>query len=72
MNTHSCIKCGTSYTSEDVDAYYCPSCVEEKKQIANEIDAKLASRPKRETMSEWQIYQNAPKIHGFPDARHFL
>ena len=55
MNTHSCIKpgCGVSYEDNDPDAYYCPSCVVEKKRIAAEIDARVGSRPRKEVKSRF-------------------
>ena len=56
MNTHSCIKCKTQYDDEEVDAYYCASCVVEKNKIAAEIDARMATRPKREYKSTMQQY----------------
>lgn len=71
MNTVSCVKCKEPYQSSDPDPYYCPSCEEQKKRIAKEIDAKLSKVPRKETKSDWQIYQEANKIHGFVDARTF-
>ena len=47
--THTCIKpgCGASYEDSDPDPFYCPSCTEQKKSIATEIDTRLGSRPKK-------------------------
>lgn len=36
--THICIKCKTSYTSNDEDAYLCETCLVEKEAIAKTID----------------------------------
>lgn len=47
MMQHKCIKCGSSYESEDTDAYYCDSCNEEKLAIAKRIDAQVAARPSK-------------------------
>ena len=63
--TYSCIKCKETYESDDVEAYYCPVCLEEKKRIAQEIDAKIQTRPKKPTVSALQEYDNAMKVHGF-------
>lgn len=49
MYSHPCIKCGTSYEDTDPDAYFCPSCVIEKKKIAEEIDKKRALIPSKLT-----------------------
>lgn len=65
MNTHSCIKCGTQYQDEETDAYYCETCLVEKRRIASEIDAKLASRPKKEYKSAMQLYdEQAVSVRG--------
>lgn len=64
MNTHACLKCKTPYEDEDTDAYYCSSCLEEKKRVAAEIDARLALRPRKETKSGIQLYDEAPKGPG--------
>lgn len=44
--SHVCIKpvCGKTYEDDEQDAYYCPECVERNKQIAQEIDKKLAGK----------------------------
>lgn len=64
MNTFKCIKpsCSNEYESEEVDNYYCPSCAKANKELAQKIDAQVATRPKRSTTSAWQEYENAQKI----------
>lgn len=44
--THTCIKpdCSNSYTDNDPDAYYCESCKQINKELAQEIEKKVASR----------------------------
>lgn len=69
MYTHSCIKCSKKYEDEDPDAYYCPTCLKEKKAIADEIDKKIQARPRKETRSALEEYDNAPKVHGFMQVR---
>jgi len=65
MHTHSCIKCGTQYKDSDPDPYYCKTCSEEKKAIAEEVDKKLRSKPRKPTKSALQEYDEAQKVHGF-------
>lgn len=48
MFSLSCIKCKTSYQSEDEEPYYCGECLAVRNKIAKEVDAKLALRPKKE------------------------
>lgn len=57
LHTHKCIKqgCVNTYEDEDVEAYYCASCIEERKQFTKEIDAKHASIPKERVQSDLQI-----------------
>lgn len=65
MNTHNCIKCGQVYSDSDVDAYYCEACVEAKKAIAKEIDAKIALRgPRRQVKSDLQVYDEIRRAKG--------
>ena len=72
MNKHLCIKCQAEYEDSEVDAYYCNSCKTTKAVIAAEIDAKLANRPRKEVMSDYQVYLiNAKRVHGFPNAQIF-
>lgn len=44
----NCIKCSAAYEEADKDAYYCPSCLITKKQLAAELDAKVAIRKANE------------------------
>ena len=53
MNKHNCIKCRTEYSDEEVDNYYCPSCLIESKRIAAEIDANMVNRPRKEVKSQF-------------------
>lgn len=69
MFTHKCIKCQTSYQDKDPEPYYCTACNAERKAIAAEIDKKMASRPKRPTMSALQEYDAMPKVNGFIQVR---
>lgn len=55
MNTHNCIKCQNTYEDADVEAYLCASCLEERKKFAETIDAKIATQPKEEHLSDLQI-----------------
>lgn len=60
MYKHKCIKpaCVNEYSDEEVDNYYCPSCVAANKVLAKQIDAQVASRPsKRSTRSALQEYE---------------
>ncbi len=58
---HQCIKngCSTTYTDEDVDAYYCESCTKEKNKIAEQVDARFAGASKEQPMSDLQIHDAA-------------
>ena len=63
--THNCIKCATQYKSNDIDAYYCEPCLQEKKAIAKEVDAKLATRiSNRKVKSDLQVYDELRKSRG--------
>jgi len=68
---YKCIKivCGQTYESDEPEAYYCPSCVERNKQIAEQINAKIHPVYTESTISR---YDAAPKVHGFPRANDFL
>lgn len=59
--THKCVKCSIPYTDIDPDAYYCIPCNEERLRIAAEVDAKLATQPKKEVTSDFQIAQKLGK-----------
>lgn len=61
---HPCIKCGTTYESNDPDAYYCPTCEVEKKAIAKEVDAKLAGKVSKREKSGWQEYNEIRRKTG--------
>jgi hypothetical protein len=63
--THSCIKCSTSYTDTDPDAYYCATCNAERKAIAAQVDKRLNGKVHREVMSAIKAYDAAPKVRGF-------
>lgn len=68
---HKCIKptCSNEYSDDDVEAYYCDSCREINKQIAEEIEKKRAMLPKNETKSSFKIYEELPKTRGFINAK---
>ncbi len=66
--SHKCIKCQESYTDEDPDPYYCEVCNEARKQIAKEVDSKIAMTPKAPVTSALKEYDAAPKIRGFVQA----
>lgn len=65
--THNCIKptCGKQYEDSDPDAYYCPECVAEKKQIAASIDARLGRVERTQPVSDLQAFDMSPKFRGF-------
>lgn len=56
---HTCIMCKSEYHDEDVDDYYCPTCLEKKKKLAAEIDAKR--EPKEPVMSDLQFFDSVAK-----------
>lgn len=64
-----CFKCHKSYVSEDVGATdgsdFCPECRELNKKIAQEVDRKLALRPKKEANnSTLDFYNRSRKRKG--------
>lgn len=61
MNKFNCIKCNTLYDEKDTEAYLCASCNEERLRIAKEVDAKIASMPKKETKSDLKIAESLGK-----------
>jgi hypothetical protein len=62
---HKCIKCQRDYKDNDVDDYYCLTCKEERKKIAQQVDAKIAARgPKKQVKSDLQIYNDLCKMRG--------
>lgn len=65
-NTHSCLRCKDTYQDSDPDPYYCLSCREYRKELAQKVDAQIAARgPKRETYSALKEYESADKVGGF-------
>lgn len=72
MNQHNCIKCNAQYQDADPDAYYCPPCLKAKKQIAAQVDAQFASRPRTKVKTMLEQYDEAPKVRGFVHASKFL
>lgn len=70
---HKCIKCKSDYIDSDPDPYLCPTCLEERKNIASEIDNKFASRisehPVRGIDTYYQAMDKArAKGRPFPNA----
>lgn len=63
MYTHTC-SCGEIYTDDDPDIYFCPSCVAQRKALAAEIDKKIASKPKKKVLSNYQILQEKGQTNG--------
>lgn len=61
---HNCIKCKQSYSDTDPEPYYCENCNKERLEIAKKIDAQMAHRPKRETVSELQMFEQIAKSKG--------
>lgn len=67
-----CIKCKKQYESVEPDAYYCEDCFKVKKQVAAEIDAKFANRPRKEVVSDLQNFDAIAKqrgVKGFVSAK---
>lgn len=65
MINHKCIKpgCDNSYEDNDIDAYYCPSCIEMNKKIAEEINKKV--RPSKTVIkSDYQRYNEIQQARG--------
>ncbi len=62
--THRCIKCTTEYKSTDEDAYYCVTCEEEKKLIAQEVDKKVGANRTVRGKSDLQMYNEIAKTKG--------
>lgn len=61
---HNCIKCKIRYSDNEEDAYYCQSCLLEKKQIEKEIDIKIV-RPKEKPPTDLEIFDASKKVKGF-------
>ncbi len=70
MNNHTCVKpgCGATYESKDEEAYYCPPCDAARKEIAKDVDARMAAIPKKEYMSNLQAYDAARGNNKYPFA----
>lgn len=66
--TPLCIKCRKKYDSDEPDDYYCPDCARMTNKIAEEVDKKLAMRPKKKVMSELQRYNSLLNGGKFPKA----
>lgn len=63
--THGCIKCHEQYQSTDIDPYYCPTCNEQRKIIAKQIDSKLSTvKSKRHPKSDFQVYDEMCRRRG--------
>ena len=71
---HPCIKCQTTYDSNEDEAYYCPTCFAEKREIAAKVDEKVGIRisNKKTVQSALQHYDSLPKRNGFVMAKDFL
>lgn len=73
LTTWKCIKpsCGKEYQSADAEAYYCESCLEEKKAVASAVDARIGSRPRKEIKSELKVYDEISRSQGgkFPNIK---
>ncbi len=69
-----CLKCGQRYEESESEPYYCPPCLESRKQIAIEIDKKFANRPIVRMKSELELYDEARKANGgkFPSYKHLM
>lgn len=68
--TQNCVRCREPYETDDLDPYYCPPCLRIVKEMAIELDKKVANRPKKIVKSDLQIYDEArPRgVGGFPKA----
>jgi hypothetical protein len=62
--SHACIKCNGVYQDSDPEPYYCSTCNEQRKAIAQEVDAKLANRPRKVLKSDYQIAQEMGQRRG--------
>ena len=70
MNNHECIKCKRQYRDNDPDSYYCELCLIVSKKIAQELEKRFVPRAKEKSMLE--LYDEAPKVHGFVNAKDFM
>lgn len=74
MLNHKCIKptCPNTYEDEEIDAYYCPSCIVEKNRIAIEIDSKHPSTVGQQPNGLYTQYDKAQKVRGLVRADDLL
>ena len=56
-HTPQCIKCKKTYDSDEPDAYYCSPCNKSRIKIAEEVDKRIASRPRRSAKSDWKTLE---------------
>lgn len=59
-----CVKCKVEYKDKEPDDYYCPPCNEARLEIAKQVNAKIQNRPKKNTMSGLQQYDQIRKARG--------
>lgn len=69
--SHNCLSCKTSYKDTDPDPYYCSLCVEKRKKIAQQIDAKLVNRVTQHVESDLQRYDRLRTSKGFVMYKNF-
>ena len=60
---HKCIKCATDYSDDDIDAYYCTSCLDERKKMYKQMDARHAEALKSQPKSDYQLFDELSKLH---------
>lgn len=65
---HNCIKptCGKQYKDNEEDAYYCPSCQSEKKAIAAQVDARMATKPRKTVTTELAQFEQSAQVFNDP------
>lgn len=65
---HNCVKptCGKQYKDDAEEAFYCPDCKAEKQAIAAQIDARMASKPKKVVVSELQQFEQTARVVSDP------
>lgn len=65
-NQFTCIKpgCNKIYQSEDDEAYYCEECLTAKRNIAKEVDKKMAGRSAIQPKSDLQLYDEMVQNSG--------
>lgn len=66
---HTCIKpsCGKQYKSTEEEAYYCPSCVEEKKALAATLDRQFSTKGRAPVVSDLQAFEAEAKVFTDPN-----